>query len=368
MAKTISEILKYSSGNSGGAWAARESGHTLYLYSKSSANWACYSFTYTPTTGNKAASITFSCSVARHAWASHWMYADLYNSQFPSSGKTPIASATFDLTCPGNGTYVGATFTFTIPSNVTISSTTNLSVRVYTEYDSSYYLGWNGTAVINETSAHKPVNIGNGATYDKYVIYIADTVTTEATTVPVSVSNIGARGLVYQSGTPSVVSGWDAIQCQVGYYNEWNSYAMQLRFRLNRACNSIKLVVQGNSGSGGTYYCSLSDKEWDEELITRFFTQGENEDDIPVMISWNGDSYWGTVTINGDFPADKDLYIYIHNYATWYNTRSLYGLYSSSWYSKVMEGEAVENVTEKAVFNVYAPYIGDGTNWVPYGG
>lgn len=196
------------------------------------------------------------------------------------------------------------------------------------------------------------------------------------------ISNIGARGITKSGSTISYGTNWTATQIQVGYYNASTSYAMQLRFRLDKPCSSIKLVVQGASGSGGTYYCIVSDKEKDAELVSRIFGQGKIDSDIPVSIGWNGSSYYGEVVIEGSFPANTDLYIYVHNNNA--AQKNLYGLYSSSWYSKVTEGYELEgavrigdgsefnmhlvNIGNGESFDMYMPYIGDGTNWTLYSG
>ena len=158
-----------------------------------------------------------------------------------------------------------------------------------------------------------------------------------------TISNVGARGLYRQNGVISYFSDWAATQIQVGYYNVNTSYAIQLRFRLDKPASAITLVVQGASGSGGTYHFRVSDKIEDDELMERMFTQGGEAGDTEVDIAWNGSSFYGEATIEGNFPANTDLYIYGYRYSTIAGAaKNLYGLYNSSWYSKVIDAEEMQ--------------------------
>ncbi len=152
----------------------------------------------------------------------------------------------------------------------------------------------------------------------------------------VTISNVGARSLCWYVGTLDVLTGWSAEQIQVGYYNDAYRYIIQLRFRLDKPCSSIKIktttVYDSNTGN---IYWKVSDKEFDEELLRRMFEEG-NEPDATEAGSW------ATFTIEGDFPADTDLYIYGSNYGTGYNIINLFGLYDSDNYTKVIDATEAE--------------------------
>lgn len=227
---------------------------------------------------------------------------------------------------------------------------------------------------ITETLAYEEIRgvvyIGDDTTHNEHTVYIADIENPNGSSIPVKISNVGARGIFRQNGAISYNSNWNVIQTLVGYYSSPSTnYAMQLRFRLNKPCTSIRLCVQGASGSEGTYYFKVSSNVQDDALLNRMFDQGHTSEDTPVSIAWDGTSYYGEGTIEGDFPADTDLYIYCYRYSTSHNAVHLFGLYDSGRYSKVIEATAVAGTEEKMCsFGRYTAYIGDGTNWVPYNG
>lgn len=155
----------------------------------------------------------------------------------------------------------------------------------------------------------------------------------------VTISNIGARSIFRQNGTINYGDWKTGNQIQVGYYSASLSYVIQLRFRLDKPCSSIEIQSMEATGSGYIYW-KVSDKEEDSELITRMITAG-NEPDATKAGSWE------KFTIEGDFTADTDLYIYGYAYSEWNNVVTLFGLYDSSKYTKVIGAEEIQrwNVT-----------------------
>lgn len=355
----------YRSDDSGKTWYSRPSGTSSYINQKGSANQTCFSFSYTPTSGNKISKIVLTCSImaqSGYSWNGPYT-AELHLATLPDGNSVAIsAQVSPSLT---NTAYKDVSFTLNIPESVTIDSTSNLCIAVYGPYSVSY----NGRAEVTEIAGYKPVYIGNSSVHDQYVVYIADT-ENGSSSMPVEVSNVGARGIYRQNGTISYGNDWNVIQTLVGYYSTPSTnYAMQLRFRLNKPCTSIRLCAQGASGTSGTYYFKVSNNIQDNALLNRMFDQGHTSEDTPISIAWNGTSYCGEATIEGDFPANTDLYIYCYQYSTSHNAKHLFGLYDSNRYSKVIGATAVAGTEDKqCTFSKYAVYVGDGTNWVKYGG
>ncbi len=150
----------------------------------------------------------------------------------------------------------------------------------------------------------------------------------------VTISNVSARSIWRQSGQITFNSWKTGAKHNVGYYNSSTSYAIELRFRLDKPCSAITVRTMAESGSGYIYW-KVSDKEEDTDLVTRIFTKG-NEPDATRAGSWE------TFTIEGNFPADTDLYIYGSNYGTSYNVIELYGVYDSTHYTKVIAATEIQ--------------------------
>ncbi len=153
----------------------------------------------------------------------------------------------------------------------------------------------------------------------------------------VTISNVGARSIFRQNSAITYGEWKTGNQISVGYYASAEvCYVIQLRFRLDKPCSSIKIKTTTAYGSNtGDIYWKVSDKEADDELITRMVTVG-NEPDATKAGSWE------TFEIEGNFPADTDLYIYGYNYSEYHNAITIYGLYDSDEYTKVIDATEAE--------------------------
>lgn len=177
-----------------------------------------------------------------------------------------------------------------------------------------------------------------------------------------TISNAGARSIFYQNGNISYGNWLTSNQIQVGYYASTNvRYVIQLRFRLDKPCDSITIKATEASGSGNIYW-KVSDKEADDGLITRMVTVG-NEPDATQAGSWE------TFEIKGRFPADTDLYVYGYAFSTWHNVITLFGLYDSTRYTKVIGAEEMQgflHLDTGAEIKPFCIFIDNGTELKQY--
>ena len=197
----------------------------------------------------------------------------------------------------------------------------------------------------------------------------------------VIVSNVAAREINCNEKGKITWSDWSESLTAffAGSYNSSYKYVAQIRFRLSAPCSSITFVARSHmSNYSGTVYWKYSEDEANETLAKASYIDGQEYDVVTTF----GRAYeMVKVTIEGKFPANKDLYLYGFHYAAGntYAAVHMYALYDTTYFTKVVEGTEIEGVVhldssndfaycqihidDGASVDAYIPHIDNGTGW-----
>jgi hypothetical protein len=126
----------------------------------------------------------------------------------------------------------------------------------------------------------------------------------------VTITNSGARGVYLENGKLNG-EGWNWTSSTVisaGHFSSSVAYVAQLWFRLDKPCKSITLFAKPyDAATGKTIYWKVSNSPWDVDLLNRVTQQSNEPND--GSLSFSGTTA-ERLTINGNFPANTDLYLY----------------------------------------------------------
>lgn len=159
MAENKSSVKVYATSTGDSGWSVWDPNQGAYFYDDKSNQRVCYAFTYTPSPNSKASQISLSCSVLSSSGTGDRTYcAKLYKSNLPSG--TPIATTSSDIYVSNN--YASLSFTFNIPDDVIINTTTDLCVWFYSENYSTNVAAYGGTASFIEQNMYNVTYHANG--------------------------------------------------------------------------------------------------------------------------------------------------------------------------------------------------------------
>lgn len=160
----------------------------------------------------------------------------------------------------------------------------------------------------------------------------------------VTISNIAARQITCDGSGNITWGAWSNSLTDFwsGSFNASTKYVAQLRFRLDKPCSAITLTVRAfETNYSGYVYWKYSTDANDETLARASSSAGVSYD----AGSYTQSSYdKKTVTIEGSFPADTDLYLYGFNCPSGSGTWSalhMYALYDSTYFTKVTAAEEI---------------------------